>query len=157
MVTTRRTALHVENMNLLLRTLSKMGKEASDEVRSASTTLAERFLSQVRAEASSGPESIAAKGLRVYRDRVPKVGHSAGAKAGVSGGAKLSYFFGGHEFGSRQGPTTRQFPGIAPGDGYFFYEVINREGPKMASDYFKVITDVMGGEWDKGATRAAMS
>ena len=149
---TKATGIHVENVNLLLRTLNKMGKEMSDDLRTSTTTIAEAFLRDVRPAAKSPQQSAAAAAFKVYRDRVPKVGFPARKATGVSGGARAGELFYGAEFGSgdfRFGPVTRE--------GNFFYPTLRSAGEGYALDWFEVVMDTMDRTWDKGAAKAAMS
>ena len=151
-MTRRETGIHVENVNLLLRTLNKMGKEMSDDLRTTTATIADAFLGDLRFAGDGPQQSAAAAAFQVYRDRVPKVGFSARKATGVSGGARAGELFYGAEFGSRDfrfGPPTR--------DGNFFYPTLRAEGEGYALDWFKVVTTAMDRTWDKGATKAAMS
>ena len=155
----RSTEIHVEGLWELQKTLTKMGKEASDHVRIASAELADDFLIDVRMAASTEAERAAARILRVYRDRIPKVGFPARAKVYVSGRPMVSEFFYGVEFGG-PAPFPRQYGG---GDrfrehtgitGYFFYPTLRRKGPGLAEEWFDMIEGVMEREWNKGAAAA---
>ncbi len=150
------TGIHVEGLWELQRTLTKMGKDASEHVRVASTEIAEDFLHWVRGSTSTEAEAVAASMLRVYRDRVPKVGFPANRKVPVSGKPTISEFFYGTEFG---GPSPfpnggNRFREHTGQEGYFFYPTLRRRGPQMAVDWFEMIEDVMEKDWNAGAARA---
>ena len=152
MATKRDTGIHVENANLLLRTLNKMGDNVSNDLRDSSTILAESFLGDLVPAAKPGQQSAAAAAFKVYRDRVPKVGFPGRKATGVSGGARAGELFYGAEFGSgdfRFGPSKR--------DGNFFYPTLRSEGEGYALEWFDDITRTMETNWDKAAARAAAS
>lgn len=152
MATKRSTGIHVENVNLLMRTMRKMGDDAVDSNRDASTGIAAEFLRDITGAASSPQESAAAAAFKVYRDQIPKVGFPARKATGVSGGARISELFYGAEFGS----SDWRFPDPKSA-GRFFYPTLRSEGPEYAQDWFRHIEDAMEKTWNKGSSRAAAS
>jgi hypothetical protein len=99
--------------------------------------------------------------MKVYRDRVPKVGFPAGASPGVSGGAKMGQFFYGVEFGGQNRATTMQFRPHANtgfgGEGYFFYPILREHGPEFVVEWFEVIMAEMAEDWNAGAAKALVA
>jgi hypothetical protein len=150
--TKRDTGIHVENVNLLMRTMRKMGDDAVDHNRDASRGIAEAFLRDLTSAADTPQASAVASAFKVYRDQIPKVGFPGGASTGVSGGARAGQLFYGAEFGSGDWRFGNRMK-----DGTFFYPTLRREGADYAKEWFDVIADVMGRTWNKGAGKAMMS
>ena len=159
----RETNIHVEGLWELQKTLTKMGKDANDHVREASWEIADDFLHWVRNAAEPGAESLAANLIRVYRDRVPKVGFPPMKKVPIEGRASrdqpvMSEFFYGVEFGGpsfegmrNRGHRFREHTGTR---GYFFYPTLRSHGEDMAEQWFDMIEDVMDKDWRQGAQAA---
>lgn len=144
--------MHIEGANRLLRTIGQMDRDLSKTVRAASKQIAGDFLSDVYGAASTRAESKAAQALRVYSDRFPKVGFSAGTRAGVSGGASMGEFFYGTEFGGGSRSTTHQFRGsLGHRVGYFFYPTLKARGARYAEEWFDMVMAVATATWNKGA------
>lgn len=154
-MTTRDTGIHVEGLRELFRTMSKMGGQISDDVRAASTDLAEDFLGSIRPATIAERRAMSA--FRVYRDRIPKVGFPKSAKAGVSGGATAGQLFFGTEFGGRARPTTQQFPPHTGRTGRFFYPELRSSGRQLADAWFDMVADELEQTWNRGARSAASS
>lgn len=156
----RDTGIYLEGFRPLMRTLSKMESSVSEEVRSSSITLADRFLELLRSNVSTAPQAKMIGAFKAYRDRVPKIGFSARKNIGMSGGGKIGDVFFGFEFGGGARPTTRQF-GLAGaqyggGEGRWFYPTLRRHGAELAGEWFDRIADLLGDEWNAGA-RAALT
>lgn len=150
-MTKRDTGIHAENVNLLLRTLRQMSDTMTDELRSTTTTLADAFLHDVHPAAETPQQIAAASAFKVYRDRVPKVGFTARANTGVSGGARAGELFYGAEFS--KGDDWR-FPDSRGG---FFYPTLRREGEGYALDWFDLVMDLIEPGWNKAAAKAAVA
>lgn len=151
--TKRQTGIYAEGVRELQRTMTAMGKEISEDARKASTGLADQFLTMVESRAASPAEQEVIDAFRVYRDRVPKVGFSASAATGASGGATAGELFFGTEFGGQTSPTTQQFP-AKNARGYFFYPTLRAEGPELAQDWIEEILELLTDDWNRGAARA---
>jgi len=149
--TNRQTGVHIEGLHELLRTMSKMSKEISEHARVGSTDLANRFLAMATAAASSPAETRAISAFKVYRDRVPKVGYSARASTGASGGARAGELFPGTEWGSG---SLAQFPSRNR-DGHFLYPTLRAQGEELALDWFDLVLGELTTDWNAGARRAA--
>jgi len=150
MPTRRETGIHAEGVNQLLRTLGTMGKEVSDYARDESVDLADTFLGLVRRAATGAAESAVAEAFKVYRDRVPKVGFTAGKRAPISGAPRVGEVFYGYEFGGRSRPTTRQFPAFDRG-GNFLYPTLRDDGEDLAEDWFDRVFRSLDKDWERGA------
>lgn len=150
-MTKRSTGIHAENVNLLLRTLRQMSDEMTDELRSTTTGIADAFLRDVVPAARTPQQNAAASAFKVYRDRVPKVGFTARAATGVSGGARAGELFYGAEFS--KGDDWR-FP---DSQGGFFYPTLRHEGEGYAEDWFATVMDLLDPVWNKAAAQSAVA
>lgn len=118
---TRDTAVYVENLNQVLRALSKIDKDLQQKVRDASVDIATEQLGKSRAAAQTPLQQMVAGALTVRRDRVPVI--YAGPKR-LRAQTKLTDVFYGAEFGGGARSTTRQFLPHKGRRGYFLYPTL---------------------------------
>lgn len=130
------TAFEVRGISELLRALGKIPKDLQNDVRDASTEIANDLVNAASNAASTPQQQLAATGLKVKRDRVPsiRVGRNM-----VKPGVRESDIFYGAEFGGRGRPTTMQFPPFRGTRGYFFYPTARA----MGEANFKKWTDAV--------------
>lgn len=72
-------SVRIENLNAVLRTLSRMPKEASDGLRDEAQAIAQDIVGRAQGAATTPQARLAARSLKARRDRVPVI---------VAGGSK---------------------------------------------------------------------
>lgn len=116
--TAREVELYVEGLNDILRALSKLPKEAANELRDASTRIADQDMAPAWRNAAlyyAGPwGDRIAQSVRVKRDRVPAVSIGYAKKAFSGGASSIMVRYPADK--GRQGKSGKDVP-AAFGDG----------------------------------------
>jgi hypothetical protein len=66
-------AVRIENLNAVLRALSKMPKEVSDQLRDEAQAIARDIVSRAQGAAATPQQRLAAASMKARRDRVPVI------------------------------------------------------------------------------------
>lgn len=130
--------IDMPDLKRTLRAYNRLGKDAQKDLRDEAGKVAEWMAAGTRGAADTRQARLAAKTIKVKRDRVPVIvaGGSRKVRRGVSAG---DVFFG-SEFGGRRRTTTQQFRRHRGTKGYWFYPWIRRNRKKMLARYDQVLT-----------------
>jgi hypothetical protein len=125
----------------------KMPRDASQEIRLASTRIADLEVSAIRSAAGGNRQAAAAaQSLRVRKDRFPALVIGGARKVTATGAAGDLLF--GAEFGAA--PTTpggfRPHRGTT---GYFLFPTLRRDSTRMWAEWLEAAEKVVSA-WDRG-------
>lgn len=147
-----RFSVDIPDLRATLKRLNRLGKEANALLRDRSGEIAKKVAAKIIAagEAESPQAAMAAKSVRVRRDRVPAI--AAGGSKIVSHRGKNrvrgeDVFFG-SEFGG-QGKATQQFEPHLGTTGYWFFPTVRGESDTMTAE-FGAVVDELEREWSSG-------
>ena len=144
MAQTRNVELYVEGLNEILRGLSKMPKEAQNELRDASANIASADMAPAWQNAAlyyAGPwGSRIAASVRVKRDRVPAV--SIGYSKAVFTGGASSIMVRYPANKGRQGKSGDKVP-PAFGDGTNWIDKVRGYQPEAMRKWGRAVDDVV--------------
>ena len=140
-----------------LAAFSKLGKEANDELRDASTDIAEKLVPKVKAAANNKMRRKVAESVRVKRDRVPVVVAGAPPKlAGVlvagsefGGGQRIRTVYtrrnrvnpGTHPVYRRH--TTMQFGPHTGNEGTWFFPTFRDNEDEILDEWRTAVDDLL--------------
>lgn len=142
--TDRAVGVKVAGVRDLLKVLSKMPKDLQNNVRDASTLIAQDLVDGATQAASTPLQQLAASGLKVKRDRIPMV--RVGSQV-LKPGTRASDVFYGAEFGGRARPTTQQFLEHRGTRGYFFYPTARANAARHYTMWTDAVDKAMA-SWD---------
>lgn len=116
------TAIKLEGMAEVLKDLRYLPKEQGDQLRRASTEIAETVVRDAQGRAHTAQAEPVLQSMRAHKYRIPEVAFGGAGRAGVSGGARV-----GELLGANFGTTGRypQFPAKREPD-YYVYAVIQQ-------------------------------
>lgn len=126
----------------------KLPRDASAEIRDASSKIADLEVAAIRSAAGGNRQAAAAAtSLRARRDRFPAL-VIGGARRVTSSGARAGDLLFGAEFGA--GPTTpggfRPHRGTT---GYFLFPTLRRDSTRMYAEWLEAAEGIVTA-WDRG-------
>ena len=93
------TAIKLDGMAEVLKDLRYLPKEQGDEIRRASTTIAETVVREAQGQSHTAQAEPVLQSMRTHKYRIPEVAFGGAGSAGVSGGARIGELLGAN-FGS---------------------------------------------------------
>ena len=124
----------------------KLPRDASQEIRLASTRIADTEVAAIRGAASGNRQAqAAAQSLRARKDRFPAL-VIGGARRVTASGARAGDLLFGAEFGAA--PTTPGgFRAHRGTEGYFLFPTLRRDSTRMYAEWLEAAAKIVSG-WE---------
>jgi hypothetical protein len=119
-----RSAITMVGIDEVLRAFRNLPREVSDDIRQASTEIAERVASDVRSQGDKQAAPLTGS-TRAVRDRVPSIKFGYQRKSGLSGGARINDLMGAN-FGASSHSAPGGFPPKVSPDYYVYRTIKSR-------------------------------
>lgn len=134
--------VRIDGVRPALRALSKIGRDANDKIREASTEIAEGEATRIRvAGFGEGRQAaIVAGTVRVRRDRVPAVEAGGGRRIGRRRKPAGKLVFG-SEFGAA---TLKQYRPHRGAQGYWIFPTVERDQPLIEAQWNAAVDEILG-------------
>lgn len=133
--------VHIDGIHQTLAALSKLPKDAGDELRNAALDLSKELANAVKANgAQEGRQAaLVAKTVKARRDRVPVVVAGGNRKLGSNKAPAYKLLFG-SEFGADR--YTQFRPHLGRGS-YWFFRTIEEEQVEIAERWMQAADDIV--------------
>jgi hypothetical protein len=131
-----RSAITMVGLDDVLRAFRKLPRDVSDDIRKASTNIAERVASDVRGQGDRQAAPLTGS-TRAVRDRVPSIRFGYARKSGLSGGARINDLMGAN-FGAQDHSAPGGFPPVARPD-YYVYRTIERRNTWIVEQWLDAV------------------